>query len=101
MQKEYQELLAIYPQDIKIGKQHCLRFEVPTTWQIWENHDMNYDSTLSFADKEGFRCGTYYGYSVFNILTKKRLKLKEYPLIVMDSSFINYQSVKPDYMLKK
>ncbi|MDK2886983.1 MAG: hypothetical protein PWP54_1563 [Thermosipho sp. (in: thermotogales)] len=73
------------------GRQHYLRFEIPTTWQIWEEANMEWDSTLSYADKEGFRCGVCYPYSVFNILTRKKLKLKERPLIVMDVSFIGYQ----------
>ena len=80
--------------DIKIdcGRQHYLRFEVPTTWQIWEDSGMKWDSTLSYADKEGFRCGVCYEYSVFNFLTRQKLKLKEKPLIVMEASFTIYQS---------
>jgi len=66
------------------GREHYLRFEVPTTWQIWDDLGFEIDSTAGYADKEGFRCGTGDAYSVFNILTRKRLKLKERPLIVMD-----------------
>ncbi|MGI6455406.1 MAG: DUF7033 domain-containing protein [bacterium] len=40
------------------GRQHYLRFQVPDTWHIWEQHGMAYDSTLGYADHEGFRCGT-------------------------------------------
>lgn len=66
------------------GRQHFLRFKNPDTWQIWEDNNMKSDSTLAYEDDIGFRCGTCYDYSVFNILTRERLKLKEYPLIAFD-----------------
>lgn len=77
--------------DINFGRQHFLRFEVPTTWQVWEDNNMKWDSTLSYADREGFRCGVCYDFPVFNIFTRKKLKLYEKPLIVMDGSFKTYQ----------
>jgi hypothetical protein len=73
------------------GRQHYLRFEVPTTWQCWEDAGMKLDSTCGYADKEGFRCGTGDTFTVFNILTRKHLKLKERPLIVMDGTLFGYQ----------
>lgn len=91
VKKEKQELEKNLDTKITFGREHFLRFEVPTTWQIWEDNGMQWDSTLSFADKEGFRCGVCYEYSVFNILTREKLKLKEKPLIVMEGSFATYQ----------
>ena len=73
------------------GRQHYLRFEAPITWQIWEDCQMEWDSSLGYADKEGFRCGVCYKFSVFNILSREKLDLKERPLIVMDGSFQKYQ----------
>jgi len=32
---------------LKFGRQHFLRFEPPLTWQIWEDNNMEWDSTLS------------------------------------------------------
>jgi len=72
------------------GREHFLRFEVPVTWQIWEDNSMVWDSTMGYAEKSGFRCGVCYEYSVFNILTREKLKLKEMPLLVMDGTYITY-----------
>jgi len=83
---------------IKFGREHYLRFEVPTTWQIWEDNNMEWDSTLSFADEDGFRCGVCYEYRVFNILTRKHLNLKEKPLIFMDA--IDIEKLSPKQMQK-
>jgi len=71
---------------IKEGREHYLRFEVPATWQIWEDNGMTVDSTCGYADMEGFRCGTGDEFSVFNVLTREKLKLKERPLIYMDDN---------------
>ncbi|MEA1953181.1 MAG: polysaccharide deacetylase family protein, partial [Campylobacterota bacterium] len=88
--------------NITFGREHFLRFEIPTTWQIWEDNNMVWDSTVGYADKEGFRCGICYEYSVFNILTRKKLNLKEKPLIVMEGSFATYQAnINPGIMQDK
>ena len=72
--------------NVSFGRNHYLRFEVPTTWQIWDDNKLMWDSTCGYADKEGFRCGVCYEYSVFNIISRKKLYLREKPLIVMDGT---------------
>jgi hypothetical protein len=89
--KEKKELEKKFDTSITFGRQHYLRFEVPKTWQIWEDNGMDWDSTCSYSEKEGFRCGVCYEYSIFNILTRQKLTLKEKPLIVMEGSFTTYQ----------
>jgi len=79
------ELQNIYPQ-ITEGRQHYLRFENPTTWQVWEDNSMINDSTMGFSTNGGFRVGTCYSYNVFNILTRKKLNLVEQPLIAMETA---------------
>ena len=101
-EKEKKELEKNFNIKIIFGREHYLRFEVPVTWQIWEDNGMEWDSTLGFADKEGFRCGVCYEYSVFNILTRQKLKLKEKPLLVMEGNFITYQlDINQNEMIKK
>jgi hypothetical protein len=88
---EYENLCEITQTQIKMGRQHFLRFSNPATWQIWEDNNLEYDFTLGYPEKEGFRCGTCSSYSVFNILTRKKLMLKESPLILMDVTLMRYQ----------
>ena len=87
--KEKELLEEVCECKIDEGREHYLRFEVPTTWQIWEDNGIKIDSTCGYADREGFRCGTADEFSVFNILTRKKLKLKERPLIFMDGTHIS------------
>ncbi len=68
------------------ARQHYLRWSCPETWQYYEDAGLKFDTTLSFADHIGFRCGICYEYPVFNLLTRRQLSLIEYPLIVMECS---------------
>jgi len=102
MFRKEKELLEKYCNcNVKIGREHYLRFEIPTTWQVWEDFNMKWDSTLSYADKEGFRCGVCYEYSVYNILTREKLNLKEKPLIVMEGSFLYQQNISYEYFFDR
>ena len=91
--KEYEELCNSTAIKIEQGRQHYLRFKAPFTWQIWEDNGLETDSTLGYSEREGFRCGTCYEYSVYNFLTRKKLKLKEVPLILMEVSLMGYQNI--------
>jgi len=96
LKKEFENLLRVaklenIKQDYWGGRHHYLRWRAPTTWQNWEDVGLNYDSTLSFADHIGFRCGVCYDFPVFNLLTSQQLNLKEIPLIVMEGSLLGEQ----------
>jgi hypothetical protein len=99
--KEIEEVKQYTKSDIKIGREHYLRFEVPTTWQIWEDNNMKWDSTMCYADMVGFRCGICYEYSVFNILTRNKLNLKEKPLIIMETTLVEYEQLNYNQILDK
>ena len=71
------------------GRQHFLRWENPTTWQGWEDAGLSYDSTLGYSDRVGFRCGTCFEYPVFNVRTRRPLRLRERPLIVMEQAALD------------
>jgi len=77
------------------GRQHFLRWETPATFENWEHAGLDYDTTLSFADHAGFRCGICYEYPVFDIKSRRALKLRERPLIVMECTVMDerYQAM--------
>jgi hypothetical protein len=83
------------------GRQHFLRWSNPSTWQHWEDAGLNYDSTLTFADAVGFRCGVCYEYPVFNLHTRKRLKLIERPLVAMEVTLSKYMQYGWDAAAQK
>jgi hypothetical protein len=83
------------------GRQHYLQWKAPITWQNWEDAGLTYDSTLSFADHVGFRCGTCWEFPTFNLKTRKSLKLQERPLIVMEGTLLHYMRLSPEQCLDR
>lgn len=73
------------------GRMHYLRWQHPATLQAWNDAGLDYDSTLSYADRPGFRCGTCFEYPAFNTVTQKILKIRVRPLIAMESAVISSQ----------
>jgi hypothetical protein len=66
------------------GRMHFLRWEHPTTLNAWEQAGMTYDSSLSYADRPGFRCGTCFEYPAFDPVGQQVLRLRIRPLIAME-----------------
>ena len=62
---------------------------------------MEWDSSLVYFDKIGFRCGVCYPFTVFDILERKHLQLKELPLLAMDCTLFHYNQLKPDDALSE
>jgi len=71
------------------GRMHYLRWEQPTTLRAWADAGMGYDSTMSYADLPGFRCGTCFEYPAFDPVTQEALPLRIRPLIAMECSVIS------------
>lgn len=70
------------------GRQHFLRWRTPDTARNWEAAGLSYDSTLGYADHVGFRCGTSREYTLYDVVLRRRLNVKERPLILMDCSLV-------------
>ncbi|MGZ6708055.1 MAG: polysaccharide deacetylase family protein [Solirubrobacteraceae bacterium] len=80
-------------QDLWGGRQHFLRWENPSTWATWEQAGLDYDTTLSFADRIGFRAGTCHEYRVFDVLQRRALRLRERPFQAMDRTLFEYMGL--------
>jgi hypothetical protein len=78
------------------GRQHALRFQVPNTWRHWEQVGLTYDSTMGYADQEGFRCGTCHPFRPFDVEQNRELDLWEWPLVVMDCTLYKYRKLAPE-----
>jgi len=76
---------------VKGGRQHNLLYN-ENTFSIWDRLDLGYDSGYGFQYRNGFRCGICYDFDVFDVVIRKRLKLKEIPFLLMDSVFIRTQA---------
>lgn len=71
------------------GRMHYLRWEQPITLRAWGETGMSYDSTLGYADRPGFRCGTCYEYQAFDPQRFEVIPVRLRPLIAMEVSIID------------
>jgi hypothetical protein len=63
---------------------HFLRWDQAVTLNAWSEAGMAYDSTLSYADRPGFRCGTCFEYPAFDVVNEQPLPVRVRPLIAME-----------------
>ncbi len=82
-------------------RQHYLRWKTPESWRAREQAGLKYDTSLSFADHEGFRCGICVPFRPFDVIENRELNIWELPLIVMDGSLFTYQGLSPERALNR
>lgn len=71
------------------GRMHYLRWEQPVTLRGWAEAGMDYDSTMGYADRPGFRCGSCFEYPAFDPVAGEMLPLRMRPLIAMECTVID------------
>ena len=71
------------------GRMHYLRWQWPSTAYGWETAGFTYDSTLTYADRPGFRCGTCHPFQMYDPIKNYRFRLLQVPLIVMECTLIS------------
>lgn len=99
--EEKHRLEKVIGSKVTTGRQHYLRFAIPETWRIWEDNDMEWDSTIAYADRAGFRCGVCYDFPVYDFIERKELKLREKSLIMMEVSLKQYENLSADQAIKR
>lgn len=73
------------------GRMHWLQWSHPLTLRAWSDGGMAYDSTMTYAECPGFRCGTCFEYPAFDPVARQALPITVRPLVVMEGSVIaNY-----------
>lgn len=90
-QKEKAMLEQTLGMHLTEGRHHFLMMKIPDTLRMWNDEGMIIDSTFSYADAEGFRCGTGDEFFCFDFLKRKQLNLKERPLVIMDGTLLVYR----------
>lgn len=81
-------------------RNHFLRFNMPETYKKYEELGFLYDSTIGYPDHEGFRAGICTPFKPFDINNRCIINIMEIPLIVMDTTLINYRKYKPNEALR-
>ena len=101
LRQEKKVLEDICEQPVTLARQHFLRFDVHRSISAWQDCCIGHDSTLGFAEREGFRCGTCHPYPLFDWQTESESRVIEHPLIVMDGTLIEYRKMDPSTALSQ
>ncbi len=99
--KEKLKLDTLVTADVYGCRQHYLRFIVPYTWRVQQRCGLLYDTTLGFADCDGFRCGICLPFKPYDLLFDKVLDIWEIPLITMDATLDSYLNLNSEEALAR
>ncbi len=95
-QKEKEALEKLIGYEVNATRQHFLRWKFPETLRIIEELGLKTDSTLGFADRIGFRCGTGFPYYMYDFEKERPFDFLEIPMVVMDVGLMRDTSFKED-----
>lgn len=85
---ELAEVLGEAPVGIR---QHYLRFFHPSTFQIQEDARLRYDTSLAFAEQDGYRNGYCFPFRPYDFENDRMMKIWEIPLMMMEVSVLQYR----------
>ncbi|MFQ6106379.1 MAG: polysaccharide deacetylase family protein [Thermoplasmata archaeon] len=91
LKEEKRILESIVDHPVAGVRQHYTNFEPETTWRIQERCGFEYDSSVGYAEKEGFKVGYCYPYR------PRGMKIYELPLTIMDCALFRKSSRNFDY----
>lgn len=95
LRKDKSYLERILRHRIYTCRVHYLSFEIPSLWKNLEDAGLTRSSNLAYAEHEGFRCGTSHPFHPFDIQNDREMDIEETPLIIMDSTLIDYRKFEP------
>ena len=79
-------------------RQHRLRLDPQLTFSAQEKAGLGYDTTLGFAEHEGYRSGIAFPYHPYDLRRNRPFALLEIPLTIMDGTLsqAQYRNLTPD-----
>ena len=98
--QEKQKIEEVADVSINRSRQHFLHFDVKKTIGILESAGIDEDSSLGYNEYIGYRCGTAASFFLFDLQHKKASKVKERPMIWMDSAQWAVARRDPDFFMK-
>lgn len=81
--------------EVRAVRQHYLRL-ADDTLRAQADAGFAVDSTLGWAEQEGFRCATTHPHPLFDLAAMRELDVWEAPLALMDATLTGYRHLDPD-----
>ena len=100
MAKAYSQLQRVCEFKIQGARQHFLKSKYPQTLKIQQDAGLKYDTTMGFAEHEGFRNSYCYPFKPFDHENDAMLDIWEFPLVMMDTTLFGYRQLSYPEMLE-
>ncbi len=79
-----------------LARTHYLRWSDPATPRALAERGVRIDTTLGFAEHEGYRRGTCHPFRLYDLDADRVTDLWEVPLAVMDTTLAEYRRLRPE-----
>ena len=96
MLENINKLKEVSLQKIAGVRQHRLMFEMPKTICIHEKVGLKYDTTLGFAEHDGFRNSYCLPFKLYDFENDRMIDVWEMPLNVMDGTLFSYRKLNSE-----
>ena len=94
--RQTNEFVEIYGEMHCGIRQHFLRFIHPKTFALQQKAGFKYDTTLAFAEHDGYRNSYCYPFRPYDFENDKMFDIWEIPLTMMEVSVLNYRKLNFD-----
>jgi hypothetical protein len=98
--KEINRLSNILHSEIKMSRQHFLKFTLPETYQKLIEADITDDYTMGYSSQIGFRASTCSPFFFYDLDLETETPLKLHPFAVMDGTLKDYLNLPPSKVFK-
>jgi hypothetical protein len=93
-------LQSVSTQKIPGIRQHCLNYYLPHTALLHEKAGLKYDSTLTFAEHEGFRNSCCTPFKLYDFENERIINVWEFSLTIMDGTLLYYRKLSFEEIVK-
>jgi hypothetical protein len=91
MHKQKDDLSKVLGEEPVGIRQHYLRFFHPKTFKVQESAGLVYDTSLGFAEYDGYRNGYCLPFHPYDFEADQMMKIWEIPLVMMEVSVLQYR----------
>jgi hypothetical protein len=93
MKSQIDKLNSITSSKVIGCRQHRLTFHIPDTMKILEKNGVRYDTSLGFAEHEGFRNSYCHPFKLFDFENDRMIDVWEFPLNMMDRTLLEFRNL--------
>ena len=96
LKNEIARLSVILHREIRISRQHFLKFSLPETYQRLIECEITDDYSMGYAELPGFRAGIASSFLYYDLDLETETTLRVHPISIMDGTLKDYLDLNPE-----